>query len=153
MTRIVAASLVWGCISFAARDTWLNWQQRQSVYLRYHKIYRVQEEMLHSRFLLGLMTLCLTVGALAADSPEGDAEAGKESFLTYCSACHNHENAEKKIGPGLVGIKDGKLPSEKEATHENILENLNKGATGMPAFEKILNEEEKADIIAFVMSL
>ena len=45
------------------------------------------------------------------------------------------------------------MPSGKEATRENVLENLNKGGNGMPAFEKMLSEEEKIDIVAYVLSL
>ena len=84
---------------------------------------------------------------------EGDAEEGKEVFETKCSICHNADSTEKKIGPGLKGIKDGKLPSGKDATHENLLQNINEGGGGMPAFEKLLTDEEKANVIAYVLTL
>ena len=83
----------------------------------------------------------------------GNAENGKELFETKCSVCHNADSKEKKIGPGLQGIKDGKLPSGKDATPENVMENLNKGGGGMPAFEKLLTDEEKADVVAYVLTL
>ena len=91
----------------------------------------------------------------AADKHEskGDAEKGKEVFETKCSICHNADSTEKKIGPGLKGIKDGKLPSGKDATHENLLQNINEGGGGMPAFEKLLTDEEKANVIAYVLGL
>ena len=84
---------------------------------------------------------------------KGDAEKGKEVFETKCSICHNADSTEKKIGPGLKGIKDGKLPSGKDATHENVLQNINEGGGGMPAFEKLLTDEEKANVIAYVLGL
>ena len=59
----------------------------------------------------------------------------------------------KKIGPGLQGVKDGKLPSGKDATYDNLLDNLNKGGNGMPAFEKLITQEEKDNVIAYVLTL
>ena len=101
-----------------------------------------------------LIALALVwVPSVAADSHEGDAEKGSALFETKCSVCHFSESKEKKIGPGLAGIKDGKLPSGKDATEETILTNLNEGGGGMPAFEKLLTDEEKGHIIAFVLTL
>ena len=101
--------------------------------------------------LIGLLAAGLMV--VAAPLAAQDAAVGQEIFDTKCSVCHNADSADKKIGPGLAGIKDGKLPSGKDATDENIMENLNKGGNGMPAFEKLLSDEEKTDIIAYVKTL
>jgi mono/diheme cytochrome c family protein len=101
---------------------------------------------------VGLALTCLAPFALAAEG-DGDAAKGKELFETKCSICHNVDNKEKKIGPGLQGIKDGKLPSGKDATYANILENLDKGGGGMPAFDKLLTSEEKDHIVAYVLTL
>lgn len=109
--------------------------------------------MLHSRLLMVAAVACLAPRAYAQDPGQGDAENGKELFASRCSVCHFEDSADKKIGPGLAGIKDGKLPSEKEATPENVLENLNKGGNGMPPFETLLSDDEKADIVAYVLSL
>ena len=104
-------------------------------------------------FAVALM-LVLTIPA-AADKhkSKGNAKQGQEVFETKCSICHNADSTEKKIGPGLKGIKDGKLPSGKDATDENLLDNINNGGGGMPAFEKLLTDEEKADVIAYVLKL
>ncbi len=83
----------------------------------------------------------------------GNAATGKTIFETKCALCHNADSKEKKIGPGLQGVKDGKLPSGKDANHDTILENLNKGGGGMPAFEKLLSDQEKEDVIAYVLTL
>lgn len=101
---------------------------------------------------LGLALVLVAPAAFAAEG-DGDAATGKELFETKCAICHNADSTDKKIGPGLKGIKDGKLPSGKEATYANILENLNKGGGGMPAFEKLLTDEEKDHIIAYVKTL
>jgi mono/diheme cytochrome c family protein len=102
---------------------------------------------------LSLWTAALAIAIAAPIAQAQSAEDGKEIFDTKCSVCHNADSKDKKIGPGLAGIKDGKLPSGKDATDENLLENLNKGGNGMPAFEKLLSDEEKASLIAYVKTL
>jgi mono/diheme cytochrome c family protein len=101
---------------------------------------------------LGLAVALMAPGAFAGEG-DGDAAKGKELFDTKCVICHNADSADKKIGPGLKGVKNGKLPSGKDATYANILDNLNKGGGGMPAFEKLLTAEEKDHIIAYVLTL
>jgi mono/diheme cytochrome c family protein len=98
------------------------------------------------------MALVMSFGG-TLHAADGNVEDGKELFETKCSVCHNADSKEKKIGPGLQGIKAGKLPSGKDTTHENVMENLNKGGGGMPAFEKLLADQEKADIVAYVLTL
>ena len=90
--------------------------------------------------------------AVKSDAAKGDAAKGKELFDTKCGICHNADSKEKKIGPGLLGIKDGKLPSGKETTRKNLLENLNTGG-GMPPFEKLISQEEKDNVIAYISTL
>ncbi len=83
----------------------------------------------------------------------GDLAKGKDLFESKCIVCHNTDSNEKKIGPGLKGSKDGKLPSGKNATREVILEVVNAGGGGMPAYKELLTEEEKTDVIAYVLTL
>ncbi len=104
--------------------------------------------------------LFTTVAALSLAAPfalggdgDGDAVAGREVFETKCVICHNADNKEKKIGPGLAGVKDGKLPSGKDTTYDNLLENLNQGGGGMPSFEKLMDDEEKDNVISYVLTL
>ena len=59
------------------------------------------------------MALSLAAPFAFAAAGDGDAAAGKEIFETKCIVCHNADSKDKKIGPGLAGIKDGKLPSGK----------------------------------------
>ena len=105
-------------------------------------------------FRLHTLAALAAAAALIAPAAYGaDTAAGKELFETKCSVCHNADNKDKKIGPGLAGVKDGELPSGKDATEANVMENLNKGGNGMPAFEKLLSEEEKVDVVAYVLTL
>ena len=78
---------------------------------------------------------------------------GKDLFEAKCIVCHNPDSKDKKIGPGLQGVKDGKLPSGKNATHDVILEVVNAGGGGMPAYKELLTDEEKEDVIAYVLTL
>jgi mono/diheme cytochrome c family protein len=101
---------------------------------------------------LGFAFLLMAPLAVGAEG-DGNPATGKELFDTKCAICHNADSAEKKIGPGLKGVKGGKLPSGKETTYKNVLDNLNQGGGGMPAFEKLLSAEEKDHVIAYVMTL
>jgi cytochrome c len=105
-----------------------------------------------SYFALGLAMVWVVPSAIAAEG-DGDAAAGKDLFDVKCAICHNADNNDKKIGPGLKGIKDGKLPSGKDATYKNVMDNLKAGGGGMPAFEKLLTDEEKDHVVAYVMTL
>lgn len=101
---------------------------------------------------VGLALTSMAPFAVAAKG-DGDAAKGKALFEIKCAICHNVDSKEKKIGPGLQGVKDGKLPSGKDATYENILDNLNKGGGGMPKFDKLLTDEEKDNVTAYVLTL
>jgi cytochrome c len=107
------------------------------------------------RFMTWVAVLSVALAGVPVFAAEGDgdAAAGKELVDTKCAICHNTDSKDKKIGPGLQGVKDGKLPSGKDTTYANLLDNLNKGGGGMPAFEKLITDEEKDNIIVYVMTL
>lgn len=109
--------------------------------------------MLRNRLFIAIAALSLAAPFAVGADGDGNADVGKEVFETKCMVCHNADNADKKIGPGMAGIKDGKLPSGKDTTYDNLLENLNKGGGGMPAFEKLMSDEEKDNVIAYVKTL
>lgn len=99
--------------------------------------------------VLASLLALVAVAPLAAQS----AEEGQELFESKCSVCHNADSKDKKIGPGLAGVSEGKLPSGKDTTEENLTDNLNTGGNGMPAFENLLTDDEKASLVAYVMTL
>jgi cytochrome c len=83
----------------------------------------------------------------------GDAEKGKETF-EQCGACHSIVKDEKKMGPSLHGVfKKAKLNNGKKPTEATIKEIINKGGNGMPAYEDLLTEEERANVIAYLKTL
>ena len=78
-------------------------------------------------------------------------------FQKNCVLCHNADQAEKKIGPGLKGVfKNKELPaSHKPATEANGRAQIENGslAKGMPAFGAKLSKVEIDSLIAYLKSL
>ncbi|HTS75034.1 MAG TPA: cytochrome c [Bryobacteraceae bacterium] len=84
----------------------------------------------------------------------GDAAKGKDIFEMNCSVCHNADNAEKKVGPGLKGLfKKEKLANGKKPTEANIRAVINAGGNGMPSYQDLLSDEEKSSVIAYLKTL
>jgi mono/diheme cytochrome c family protein len=85
---------------------------------------------------------------------KGDAAKGKDVF-EQCSVCHNADSTERKMGPGLKGLfKKGKLDSNgKPANDANVIEKINEGGNGMPAYKDMLTDDEKANLIAYLKTL
>ena len=73
--------------------------------------------------------MCLVLPLLFAQGTKDkpDPAAGKAVFEARCEMCHEAESDESKTGPGLKGVKNGKLPSGMKATRENILELVDDG--------------------------
>jgi mono/diheme cytochrome c family protein len=95
------------------------------------------------------LTLLLFV-AIAAQAADG-----KALFEKKCATCHATETTDRRVGPSLKGVKDGKLPDAigKEATHGNILQKINNGGNGMPVFRDLLTEDEKEALVKYVLTL
>ena len=78
---------------------------------------------------------------------KGDPAKGKEVF-EQCSACHNADSEEKKMGPGLKG-----LFASKKITEAKVRAKIDEGGNGMPAYKDILSQEEKDDVVAYLKTL
>ena len=88
---------------------------------------------------------------LAAD--KGDAEKGKAVFQ-QCGVCHSADSDAKKIGPGLKGLfKKAKLADGKKLTEASVRAKLEDGGNGMPAYNDMLTDAEKTDLIAYLKTL
>lgn len=97
--------------------------------------------------------LALRAGAGQGKSNHGDAAKGKEVF-DQCSVCHNVDTDEKKMGPSLKGLfKKPKLMNGKPVTEANVLEQINNGGNGMPAYGDILSADDKANLIAYLKTI
>jgi cytochrome c2 len=86
-------------------------------------------------------------------SAHGDPAKGKDVF-EQCSVCHNVDTDEKKMGPSLKGLfKKQKLTNGKPVTEANVLEQINTGGNGMPAYADILSADDKANVIAYLKTI
>jgi cbb3-type cytochrome c oxidase subunit III len=100
--------------------------------------------------VLAAAILLLMAWPTAAAAAEGGATAGKTLYEKHCSACHG------KTGKGI-----GTLPNLSDArymagrTDAQLLEKIAKGGqgSGMPAWEKILSEQQRHDLLAYIRTL
>jgi cytochrome c6 len=102
------------------------------------------------------IALVVCAGAIVfaqASRPKGDAGRGGKVFDDNCAQCHYPDSKDEKVGPGLQGVKDGKLPDGRAATHDKILDIVNTGPAEMTSFKDRLSEQEKEDVVAYVMTL
>jgi cytochrome c2 len=101
-------------------------------------------------FGAGVIALWLISNPTVTAAATGNAEKGKEVF-EQCSACHNVETDEKKMGPSLKGLyKREKLKNGKKVTDPNVKALIDAGGNGMPAYEDMLSDQEKTDLIAYL---
>ena len=105
---------------------------------------------------LGLAWSLTILGSFAQENesaPKGDISRGQDVFEGQCYDCHNADSDIVKTGPGFKGVSKGKLPSGAEATRENVLAIVNEGVgEDMPPYAGVLSEQEKEDVIAYVLS-
>lgn len=102
-----------------------------------------------------LLCTSLVMGASGRQEKagKGDPAKGKEVF-EQCSVCHNVDTDEKKMGPSLKGLfKRPKLANGKPVNDANVLEQINNGGNGMPAYADILSADDKANVLAYLKTL
>ena len=79
---------------------------------------------------------------------EGDPVAGKQVFLgaSACGGCHTLADAGStgQVGPNL---------DESQPDYELALDRVTNGQGGMPSFSSTLNEQQIADVSAYVSSV
>jgi cytochrome c2 len=102
----------------------------------------------------GILILCLSTAVLATSkSGAGDATKGKETF-EQCAVCHNVDTMDKKMGPSLKGLfKREKLANGNKVTDESVRTQINNGGNGMPAYQDMLSDDEKSDLIAYLKTI
>jgi cytochrome c2 len=95
--------------------------------------------------------------ALASMLPAADAdpEKGNEVFDEQCAQCHHAYKDEKKAGPSLKWLfsRDKLESNGKPVSEGSVLEMVERGGRGMPAFKGTLSDEDKADLIAYLKTL
>ncbi|MFK7848817.1 MAG: cbb3-type cytochrome c oxidase N-terminal domain-containing protein [Rhodothermales bacterium] len=88
-----------------------------------------------------------TLNAYATDQAKIDA--GAALFTAQCAACHGAE------GQGLIGPNLTDAYWIKGGTGIDIYTSISKGSLekGMPPWEAVFNEVERAELVAFIQSL
>lgn len=95
----------------------------------------------------------LLAGAVLGAQGKGDAAKGKEVF-EQCAVCHNVDSAERKVGPSLKGLyKHDKLHNGKAVNDADVRAVINNGGNGMPAYQDMLSEQDKDNVIAYLKTL
>ncbi len=95
-------------------------------------------------------------GSMALYSADkGDADKGNEIFDEQCSSCHNAYSTDRKAGPGLKWLysRDKLESNGKPVSDTSVLEKIDSGGKGMPAFKQTLSGDDKADVIAYLRTL
>jgi mono/diheme cytochrome c family protein len=93
--------------------------------------------------------------AATACPAAGDPDKGNEVFDEQCAQCHHAYKDEKKAGPSLKWLfsKDKLDTTGKPVNEVNVLEKIDKGGNGMPAFKGSLSSEDRADLLAYLKTL
>jgi cytochrome c len=100
--------------------------------------------------ILGVST---AVFAYSKSGKAGDAAKGKDTF-EQCAVCHNVDTMERKMGPSLKGLfKREKLANGNKVTEESVRAQINNGGNGMPAYQDMLSDTEKDDLIAYLKTI
>ncbi len=78
-----------------------------------------------------ILLLLSAVLPAQTDRPKGDVTRGKIVFENNCADCHDAYSEDVLTGPGLKGLKEGKLPDGRPATHDKLLYIINTGPAEM----------------------
>ena len=84
-----------------------------------------------------------------AKAVRGSAENGEALYKRYCGMCHSTEAGVKIVGPSLHGDMKGAHAKTVAQVREQTL--VGKGL--MPSFKNRLNDQEIADLIAYIRKL
>ncbi len=79
---------------------------------------------------------------------------GYTIFQSHCAECHYANSAKGLHGPGLQGLyKKPYLPSGAPANDDRVTSAIEHGRGMMPAFGNILEEQQLADLLAYLHTL
>jgi mono/diheme cytochrome c family protein len=114
----------------------------------------LRHKLLTAGFCVFFASLTVAVAANQKEGgSKGDAAKGKETF-EQCAICHNVDTDEKKMGPSLKGLfKRKTLQSGKPVSDATVLDQINNGGNGMPAYADMLSADDKANVLAYLHTL
>jgi mono/diheme cytochrome c family protein len=99
----------------------------------------------------------LAAGLIHAGAAQNkpDPDKGNEVFDEQCAQCHNATSDGRKAGPSLQFLfAKPRLESNGKPVNEaNVLEKIEKGGNGMPAFRDTLAADDKTNLVAYLKTL
>ncbi len=96
------------------------------------------------------------------EPPKSDAElgltaqqsVGRASYDAYCLRCHEAYSSHAENGPSLKNVfKKPYFPSGTPANDERMTDLIVRGRSKMPGFADRMNQQQIADLIAYLHSL
>jgi len=80
--------------------------------------------------------------------------SGRRVYNVYCLSCHPPYSAHGNKGPGLKDLyKKGYLPSGLTPTDEHVEQSILRGRNMMPGFGNALDQQQLADLMAYLHTL
>jgi mono/diheme cytochrome c family protein len=91
----------------------------------------------------------LLIQTVRAD-PGGDAKLGKTIYLKRCASCHGQKGDGLGFRSNLPNFTDAKAMAAK--TDQELFDKISNGGkgTGMPAWKKILSEQDRWHVLAYI---
>lgn len=80
--------------------------------------------------------------------------SGRHVFDRYCVTCHEAYSSRALRGPSLEGVfKKPFMPSGTPANDERVGEVISLGRSKMPAFGRVLDQQQMDDLLAYLHTL
>jgi cytochrome c len=96
------------------------------------------------------------LGVLVAAQEKTSSRAASrgKALFEQCRGCHSAATGEKKAGPSLKGIFNrSRLRNGEAVTEKTVRAKIDLGGDGMPAYTRMLSENQKNDLIAYLKEL
>ena len=80
--------------------------------------------------------------------------SGRRVYDRYCATCHEAYSSRSFRGPSLEGVfKKQFMPSGTPANDERVGEVISLGRSKMPAFGRVLSQQQMDDLMAYLHTL
>jgi len=103
--------------------------------------------------LIGSALLSLFLIETGHAESRGNAKLGKAIYAKYCVSCHGQKGDGLGSRSTLPNFTDAKAMSAK--SDQELLNKISNGGkgTGMPAWNKVLSEQEGWHVLAYIRTL
>jgi mono/diheme cytochrome c family protein len=114
------------------------------------------------KYLITLILASVSLASCDTQLRKTDAElglnaqqaSGRHVFDRYCATCHEGYSSRALRGPSLEGVfKKQFMPSGAPANDDRVREVIELGRSKMPAFGRVLNQQQMDDLLAYLHTL